>query len=153
MYDKCEIPFRDDYVLLSFAWVTTDPLLPSTYTHLYTHPFLPLALFLPGYTALSEGKKGGSGIVGLRHCTIHYDTAAILANTAGSIRSIFPPSLDRRNFSLTDRAIGFLSAVINIEYVSDRYRNRVDESRILNKETFDSINRPPIPSPFLARLF
>lgn len=33
VYDKCEIPFRDDYVLLSFGWVTTDPLSPSIHTH------------------------------------------------------------------------------------------------------------------------
>lgn len=43
VYDKCEIPFRDDYVLLSFGWVTNDPSI------------------LPISCCLSEGKKG-SGI-------------------------------------------------------------------------------------------
>lgn len=38
VYDKCEIPFRDDYVLLSFGWVTTDPLLPSVRAHTRTSP-------------------------------------------------------------------------------------------------------------------
>lgn len=37
VYDKFEIPFRADYVLLSFGWVTTDP--PRT----YTQPLSPLS--------------------------------------------------------------------------------------------------------------
>lgn len=62
VYDKCEIPFRDDYVLLSFGWVMTDPPPPFSFS----------------YITLSEGKKS-YGIVGLRHLaaptttTMHLD--------------------------------------------------------------------------------
>lgn len=65
VYDKCEIPFRDDYVLLSFGWVTTNPLLPSTHSPpLYLSPFFFLAI------PRCPSEKKGSGIVGLRHLVV-----------------------------------------------------------------------------------
>lgn len=150
VYDKCEIPFRDDYVLLSFGWVTTNPLLPSAH-----RPPLYLSPFSSWLYRVVRAKKRAPELLDFATWSYHRRHCCDPREYHRSIQSIFFPVREEVSCPiLPSSQRTFLLIVESISQISDRHptdSKQGHEPRSSNKETLRSTHlcKTPPTFPFL----